>query len=52
MKASKINIPLIFYAAGGNLPQNRREAKANGAFASTNGATDLFESVFKALETS
>lgn len=49
MKASNIHIPLIFYAAGGNLPEHRREAKTRGAFASTNGATDLFQHVFRAL---
>ncbi len=50
MKASRINIPLIFYAAGGNIPLHRQEALAKGAFASTNGSTDLFQYVFKALD--
>lgn len=50
MKADNIEIPVIFYAAGGNRLENRKEAKNRGAFASTNGATDLFYSVFKALD--
>ncbi len=50
MRSSKITTPVIFYAAGGNLPEHRREAKKNGAFASTNGATELFQHVFSALD--
>lgn len=50
MKEAGINLPLIFYAAGGNLPEHRKDAKARGAFASTNRATELFQFVFRALE--
>lgn len=50
MNAAGIKLPLIFYAAGGNLPEHRSEAKAKGAFASTNRATELFQFVFRALD--
>ncbi len=50
MQSSGIKLPVIFYAAGGNLPEHKRQANAKGAFASTNRATELFQSVFRALD--
>lgn len=47
-----IKLPLIFYSAGGNLPENVRLALEKGAFGSTNQGTELFRLVFSALNAS
>lgn len=52
MRNAGIRLPLIFYSAGGNLPEHERLAREKGAFGSTNNGTELFRLVFSALNAS
>lgn len=52
MRNAGIKLPLIFYSAGGNLPEHKRLAQERGAFGSTNKGTELFRLVFSALNAS
>lgn len=52
MRNAGIRLPLIFYSAGGNLPEHRRLAREKDAFGSTNNGTELFRLVFSALNAS
>ena len=49
MRNAGIRLPLIFYSAGGNLPEHRRLAREKDAFGSTNNG---FRLVFSALNAS
>lgn len=52
MRHAGIKLPLIFYAAGGNLPKHKHLAMEKGAFGSTNQSIELFRLVFSALNAS
>lgn len=49
MNDLKIRIPLLIYAAGGNIPEHRKEALNRGARGSTNRATELFDMALRIL---
>ncbi|UTA54335.1 response regulator [Lysobacter soli] len=49
MRNRKIRLPFLIYAAGGNLPKNREEAIARGAYGSTNRATELFQMILRVI---
>ena len=50
MKEKGIRVPLLIYAAGGNLPAHRAEALNRGAVGCTNRATELFELALRILD--
>lgn len=52
MRNAGLDYPLIFYSAGGSLPENVRLALDKGASGSTNQGTELFRLVFKVLKES
>jgi CheY-like chemotaxis protein len=49
MRERRIRLPFLIFAAGGNAPSNRREARERGADGSTNNGTELFSMVMGVL---
>lgn len=49
VRARRVRLPYLLYAAGGNTPNNRAEALRRGAQGSTNRPTELFELIFGTL---
>jgi CheY-like chemotaxis protein len=44
-----VQAPVIFYASGGSLPQNKQLARERGAWGSTNHGIELFDLVTRAI---